>query len=154
MFIPDSQTYRTRTLRSERQFEPYLTRPVVTYNDPFSGFFWLWLLDRSLNDRAQWAYHHRSDMDASRYQALMATDTNLEARVRQLEMQKTPVDPKYAPNGIDRDLMYSDQHVHRAYVTRPTTSGKASFWLILIPTAIGAAWFMIWLVFYKRWKVA
>ncbi|MBI2949582.1 MAG: hypothetical protein HYY23_18255 [Verrucomicrobia bacterium] len=126
----------------------------MTYNDSYNGFFWWWLLGRALDDRARWAYHHRSEMDPARYQALLATDTNLETRVRQLETQNTPVNRDYVPTGIDRDLMYTDQHVHRAYVTRPTTTGRVFFWLLMIPTAVGMAWFLVWLVFYKRWKVA
>ena len=56
-----------------------------------------------------WAYHHRYDMDPARYQALVAQDQQLEARVEQLEAQQAPRDPNYAPPGVDRDLMYSDQ---------------------------------------------
>lgn len=138
----------------EHHYAPYYSRPLISFNDGFNGFFWWWLLDRSLDERAMWAYHHRADMDGARYQALLAHDTNLEARVKQLEAQQTPVNPNYVPQGLDRDLMYSDEQVHRAYVTRPTTSGRISFWFIMVPTAVGIVWFFAWLVFFKRWQTA
>jgi len=48
--------------------------------------------------------------------------------------------------------MYSDQHVARAYSNRPTATGRIAFWLLAVPTASGIAFFMIWLVFFKRWQ--
>jgi hypothetical protein len=150
----NSQTYPTRTVRVEHHYAPYYTRPVVVYNDSYNPLFWWWLLDRSLDDRAHWAYHHRASMDAARYQTLLSSDANLEARVRQLEAQRAPVNPNYVPAGLDADLMYDDQSVQRAYSTRPTTSGRALFWIILVPTAIGTTWFLVWLVFYKRGRTA
>jgi len=100
--------------------------------------FWWWLLDRSLDDRAWWAYHHRYDMDPARYQALVATDQQLQARVTELEaQQQVQRDPSYVPAGVDRDLMYSDQYVNRAYSNRRTTAGVLSFWLLAVPTAVG-----------------
>ncbi len=72
---------------------PTTSRPVVIYHDPYNSLFWWWLLDRSLDDRAWWAYHHRYDMDPARYQALVAQDQQLEARVEQLEAQQAPRDP-------------------------------------------------------------
>lgn len=154
VYTPDPQSYATRTVRIEHYYAPYFGRPMVIYNDHYSSFFWWWLLDRSLNERAMWAYHHHSDMDDARYRTLLATDTNLEARVKQLETQNAPVNPSYTPTGLDRDLMYSDQYVHRAYVTRPTRAGRFLFWLIMVPTTTGCVWFMAWLVFYKRWQTA
>ena len=101
----------TRPSRIYTVFNPYSSRPWVVYNDPYSSLFWWWLLDRSLDDRAWWAYHHRYDMDPVRYQALLANDQQLEARVQQLESQQAARDPNYVPPGLDRDLMYSDQYV-------------------------------------------
>jgi hypothetical protein len=115
----------------------------VTYNDPYNSLFWWWLLDRSLDDRAWWAYHHRYDMDPARYQALIATDQQLEARV-----------PNYAPAGLDRDLMYSDQYVSRAYSNRPTMLGVIAFWVLGVPTALAFVGFFIWLIWFKRWQTA
>jgi hypothetical protein len=154
LFVPTPQVYTTRRVRIEHVFAPYYSRPVVVYRDPYSSFFWWWLLDRSLDERAYWAYHHRYDMDAARYQTLLATDTNLEARVRQLEAQQVAVNPKYVPSGLDPDLMYNDRYVHRVYSNRPTAAGRLCFWLILVPAVAATGAFLVWLVFVKRWQTA
>ena len=135
-------------------FSPYYTRPIVVYRDPYDSFFWWWLLDRSLDDRAYWAYHHRYDMDPARYQALVADNRELETRIDQLEAQQIARDPSYVPANLDRDLMYSDQYLGRAYSNRPTRSGSIAFWVLAIPTAIGLLIFFVWFVFFKRWQTA
>ncbi|HVM49287.1 MAG TPA: hypothetical protein VMU04_14750 [Candidatus Acidoferrum sp.] len=154
VYIPDIQVIRTRPVRYYNVFNPYSSRGWVTYNDPYGSLFWWWLLDRSLDDRAWWAYHHRYDMDPARYQALLAADQNLEARVEQLEAQPTPRDPNYVPTGLDRDLMYSDDYVARAYGNRPTAFGIIAFWALGIPLALGFLVFFIWLIWFKRWQTA
>ena len=53
VYVPDQETLLTRPARVETVFREYYTRPMVRYNDPYSGFFWWWLLDRSLEDRAR-----------------------------------------------------------------------------------------------------
>jgi hypothetical protein len=109
-------TYVTRETRIYSTYSPYYSRPVVIYNDPFPSLFWWWLLDRSLEERAMWAYHHQNQMDAARYRELCAKDAQLEARVRQLELQNKGVrDESYAPKGIDPDLQYSDDYVDAEY---------------------------------------
>ena len=153
-YVPDPDAIATRSVRVYNVFNPYSSRPWVTYNDPYNSLFWWWLLDRSLDDRASWAYHHRHDMDPARYQALIATDQQLEARVQQLESEQAPRDPSYAPAGLDRDLMYSDQYVKRAYSNRPTTAGVIAFWVLAIPTALAVTGFFIWLIWFKRWQTA
>jgi hypothetical protein len=152
--VPDTEVIITRPARSYTVFNPYSSRPWVVYNDPYNSLFWWWLLDRSLDDRAYWAYHHRHDMDPARYQALLATDQQLEARVEQLESQQAPRDPNYVPAGVDRDLMYSDQYVTRNYSNRPTTVGVIAFWAIGIPLALAIVAFFIWLIWFKRWQTA
>jgi hypothetical protein len=135
-------------------FNPYASRPVVVYHDPYGSLFWWWLLDRTLDDRAWWTYHHRYDMDPARYQALVASDQQLQARVEQLEAQQVSRDTNYVPPGLDRDLMYSDGFVAHAYNNRPTTAGVAAFWLLGVPTAIGVSWLFIWLIWFKRWQTS
>jgi hypothetical protein len=154
IYVPDAGTLSSRPVRIYNVFNPYSSRPWVTYHDPYNSLFWWWLLDRSLDDRAWWAYHHRYDMDPARYQALVATDQQLEARVEQLETQQAPRDPNYVPPGVDRDLMYSDRYVEQAYSNRPTTSGVFAFWLLAVPTALGVSAFFIWLIWFKRWHTA
>ena len=150
----DHTIYSTRPYRMRSYYEPYYSRPIVIYHDNYSSFFWWWLLDRSLEDQALWAYHHRADMDAARYQALLNSNAALENRIHQLETQQVAPNPSYTPNGLDQDLMYDDQTVNRAYAARPTKSGQAAFWLVMVPTAIGITWLFGWLVFFKRWRTA
>jgi hypothetical protein len=153
-YIPDDATYATRSFRTRTFFAPYAWRPVVVYRDPYNSFFWWWLLDRSLDDRAYWAYHHRYDMDPARYQALLADNQELRSRVDQLETQQLPRNSTYVPPGLDRDLMYSDQQVAQAYHNRPTRSGTAAFWVLAIPTGLAVGSFFVWLIFFKRWQMA
>jgi len=153
-YIPDTEIIRTRPVRVYNVYHYYDTRPWVTYRDPYSSFFWWWLLDRTLDDRAWWAYHHRYDMDPARYDALLATDAQLQARVAQLEAQQVARNPNYAPPGLDRDLMYSDQYINRAYNNRPTRSGEIAFWIFGVPLALGFCAFFIWLIWFKRWPTA
>jgi len=153
-YVPDAQVLVSRPVRIHAFYAPYYSRPVVVYHDPYSSFFWWWLLDRSLDDRAYWAYHHRYDMDPGRYQSLMATDQQLETRVAQLEAQAVARDPHYVPTGLDQDLMYSDHYVNQAYNTRPTLGGQVAFWVLGIPTALAFSGFFIWLIWFKRWQTA
>ncbi len=151
-WYPDPQIYATRSIRLRNYYSPYYSRPVVIYNDNYSSLFWWWLLDQSLDDRATWVYHHRQDMDDARYRELVYRDLELENRVQQLQQRQIPTDPNYTPAGMDRDLMYSDKYVNRAYATRPTHNGRILFWLVMVPTAVGAGGFFIWLVFFKRFQ--
>jgi hypothetical protein len=153
-YVPDAGTLSSRSVRFYNVFNPYASRPVVIYHDSYNSLFWWWLLDRSLDDRASWAYHHRYDMDPARYQALVANNQELETRVEQLEVQQAPRDPNYTPPGVDQDLMYSDRHVTQAYSNRPTTSGVVAFWLLAAPTALAVSGFFIWLIWFKRWQTA
>jgi hypothetical protein len=153
-YVPDTVTIRTRPVRVYNVFNPYYSRPVVIYRDPYDSFFWWWLLDRSLDDRAWWAYHHRYDMDPARYEALMERDQQLETRVAELEAQQVPRDQNYVPPGLDHDLMYSDNYVEHAYSNRPTRSGAIAFWVLAAPTALAVCGFFIWLIWFKRWQPA
>jgi len=155
VYVPSTVVIQTRRTRIWDVYNPYWYRPVVVYQDPYSSFFWWWLLDRSIEDQAWWAYHHRYDMDPARYQALLASNQQLETRVAQLEAQQNVQrDPTYSPTNLDRDLMYSDQYVNQSYSNRPTTSGRVAFWVFAVPTAIGCCWFFIWLIWFKRWQTA
>jgi hypothetical protein len=132
-----------------------LPAPVVIYQDPYSNWFWWWLLLQDRDTRALWTYHHQSDMDAARYRDLLAKDQQLESRIRDLEAKKEPRDPTYAPPGLDPDLMYDDGFVEAAINPQPPPPPPAShglagaMWRILLVLA-GMA-FVVWLVFIKRW---
>lgn len=167
----DYQRWQNRQQRQQQFFGSYYHYPVVVYHDPYSSFFWWWLLDRSLDERAHWAYYHRPWIDDARYHDLLARDANLEARIRQMEAQNLPRDPTYRPNQIDPDLMYSDPYVDAIYNPQPATRSSAAVpsappasvpsWRVSsAATARAMAWVFvvmlllaltIWLVFYKRW---
>jgi hypothetical protein len=155
VYVPDTVVIQTRPTRVWSVFNPYWYRPVVVYHDPYSSFFWWWLLDRSIEDQAWWAYHHRYDMDPARYQALLANNQQLEARVAQLEAQQNVQrDATYTPTNLDRDLMYSDQYVNQSYNNRGTGASRVAFWVLAVPAAIASCWFFIWLIWFKRWQTA
>jgi hypothetical protein len=156
-YIPNQVTLSTRPSRIYNFYNGYYSRPVVYYHDPYNSFFWWWLLDRSLDDRAYWAYHHRYDMDPARYDALLAHDQQLESRIQQLESRQVARDPNYVPAGLDeknRDLMYTDRYVTHTYSNRPTTAGHVAFWVLAVPLAAGMTAFFIWLIWFKRWQPA
>jgi hypothetical protein len=155
-YAPDYTVIRSRPSRINVYFGPYAYRPWVYYHDPYSSLFWWWLLDRSIDEQAYWAYHHRYDMDPARYDALMASNQQLQTRVSQLEAQQVARDPSYTPPSLstNQDLMYSDQYVNQAYQSyqnRPTGTGRAAFWVFGVPVIIGASVFFVWFVFFKRW---
>lgn len=102
-YYPDQRTIQTRPWRSYETFAPYWSRPRIGFGDPYNALFWWWLLDRSLDERALWAYHHRDTMDPSRYQALVSTNKELQQRIEQLEAQQVKRDTNYTPANLDRD---------------------------------------------------
>lgn len=132
-----------RQSRQQTFYGTYYSRPVVIYSDPYPSYFWWWMLDRSLEERAMWAYHHRNTMDQQRLRDLYAKDSQLEARVRALEAKGVKVDPNYTPTGMESDLMYSDDYVDAVYNPQGTITDdeghgggsvvlKVIFWLVII----------------------
>lgn len=152
----DHKTYVTREVRIHNTYSSYYGRPPVTFNDSYNTFFWYWLLDRSLDERANWAYHHRLEMDEARYKELLSKDAKLESKIKQLEQEKLTIDPNYVPTGIDPDLQYNDEYVDSVYnphLENSDFSGvvKVFVWIFVI-LAIGiVAWVLIWLIFIKNW---
>jgi hypothetical protein len=157
----DHERWMRRESRQRGWFGDYYSRPVVVYQDPFSNVFWWWLLAQSLDTRAHWAYHHRDAMDEARYRDLLARDARLEARIRELEREGVKRDPAQRPEGMDPDLMYTDEYVDAVYNPQPTAPaasrssrsilGSALRVLLRIFLVIGLMVFVIWLVFFKRW---
>lgn len=150
----DREKYANRQLRQQQFYQSYSSRPVVVYHDPYGSMFWWYLLDRSLEERALWAYHHRRDMDVARYQAMLAKDAQLEARIRQLEREKVARDPNYTLKGMDTDLQYSDDYVQAVYnpvpVVRPA-SGRGGWIVLWVLLGVASIGLIVWLVFYRKW---
>jgi hypothetical protein len=145
--------WATREERRREVFPNPSPPPVVIYHDPYSNWFWWWLLTQDRDTRARWAYHHQRDMDEARYRDLLAKDQQLQARIRELEAQKAPRDPTYAPPGLDPDLMYDDGFVEAAVNPQPAPPPShrlaGTVWKIVLTLAAMA--FLVWLVFIKRW---
>jgi hypothetical protein len=127
----------------------------VHYSDPFGPFFYLWLFDKaSANDRAQWAYNHRSEMDDERWKDMCAKDKQLEARVKQLEAEKKEKDPNYVPAELqdNPDLMYDSDFVQAA-----GQKGHGFWfyflWFIGIVTVIGVLYVLIFVINYQKFRL-
>ncbi len=159
----DAERWASRQQRQQVYFAPYVTQPVVVYHDPYNSLFWWWLLAQGQDQQALWAYHHQADMDQARYQNLLARDRALEAKVRDLEARKVPRDPTYVPPGLDPDLAYTDAYVNAAYNPQPSPApapppspppphhGMVLLTIVLVLLLLGA---VVWLLFFKRWKVS
>lgn len=145
----DDERWANRQTRYRSFYSPYWSRPVVYYHDPYNSFFWWWLLDRSVDDRAYWAYSHRNDMDPQRYSDLLARDAQLDKRIHQLEVEQRPVDPSFVPQGIDPDLVYTHEYVNAVYNPVPVPSHHRT-WIVVLMLAGGIS-FGVWFVFFKRW---
>lgn len=150
-------TYISRETRIHTFYSGYYSYPIVVYHDPYNSFFWYWMLDRSFEERALWAYHNRATMDTARYQALLAKDAQLEGRIRQLEAEKRAVDPTYTPTGMtDYDLQFTDDYVDSIY--NPHTEhavtgwfGRLMWWVFMTLLAVTVACILVFLIFIKRW---
>jgi hypothetical protein len=123
----------------------------VHYSDPFGPFFYLWLFEKaSANDRAQWAYNHRSEMDDERWKDMCAKDKKLEARVKQLEAEQKEKDPNYVPTGLeDSDLMYDTDFVQAAAAPIHGFGYYllwTCFWIFVVVSVLGVLYILIFLV--------
>lgn len=145
------EKWANRDLRQKQFYGSYYSRPTVIYSDPYPSFFWWWLLDRSLDERAMWAYSHRSSMDAARYQAMLAKDAQLEAKIKELEAKGVKADPTYTPKGMDSDLMYSNEYVDAAYNPEVVGSSDANVGGLLIGIfAFAVVMVLVWFVFVRE----
>ena len=143
--------YVTRTARHETVYHNYYGRPPMVYSDPYGPLFMYILLDRSLDERAAWAYHHRESMDDARYQELLKRDAALEAKIKKMEADKVARDPSYSLPGVDPDLQYDDDYVEAVY--NPQEEPSVWGWTcLLVFFGIGVVAFVVWLIFIKEWK--
>lgn len=147
----DHQKWVNRQQRQETFYAKYQDRPVVIYHDPYSSFFWWYLLDRSLDQQAMWAYHHRESMDEQRYKDLLAKNDKLAAKVAELEKAKTPKDPNYKLPDVDDDLQYSDEYVDAALNPEDSSGefGTFVFWVLIIAFSLAVICIIISAFFYR-----
>lgn len=124
----------TRESRVNTTFAPYVVQPAPpAFGDHFGPFFWLWLLDQSSDRRAEWAYHHRDEMDPARLDALRVKDSELDNRLRRLEQSGKKPDHGYTPEGLDEDLQYDGGFVDAAVNPQPKASPvdeSESWWVV------------------------
>ena len=96
------------------------------YHDPFSPFLMGWIMSDAINSsqRAQWMYHHQSDMDQERYSEMLKKDAKLQAEIDQLKAQNVPRDPSYVPPQMSSnpDLMYNKEFVDASYNPVPVSA--------------------------------
>ena len=131
---------QVRQQKTQVYYSAYYSRPVPTYiyHDNYNPYFWMWMMDRSDNDRAMWAYNHRSDMDQQRYQELLAKDASLAQKIKDLEAKGQAVDPNYKPAGVDDDLVYDQP---------PEESSHFWWWVLAFGVLVGS----VYLCFFRRW---
>jgi hypothetical protein len=150
----DPDRWATRERRQGDVFgTPAAPGPVVVYRDPYSNVFWWWLLSRSLEEQAQWAYHHRNDMDEARYRDMLARSKGLEDQVRKLEAGNVSRDPTYVPAGVDPDLVYTDEYVDAVWNPQhfPSLTEEDVRAALKVVAVVAVLALLIWLVFIKRW---
>ena len=92
-----ASTYEYRSRQVYGSYYNPSTTVVHHYNDGLSNVFWYWMLAQSLDDRATWAYHHRDQIDDSRYREMVAKDAALEAKIKELENKNVQKDATYVP---------------------------------------------------------
>lgn len=106
-------TYQTYSIQRQTYYRAY-TPPVYVYNyAPRYGMWdamFMWMMLDSMNH--QMYYHHRNDADyrawradadrqAQNDAAVKAKLQQMDAKIKELEAQKTPVNPAYMPEGVD-----------------------------------------------------
>lgn len=142
----DSGRYYERPQRHYTTYTTYYSRPAPTifYSDPFNHYFYWWMLDRSLDQQALWVYNHHSRIDRERLTSMYAQNKDLEARVKQLEAEKNGVrDESWTPDGMDADMMYTDEYVDAAFNPQVKSAGVSVPWrticfVVLILLLIGS----------------
>ena len=155
------EVYATRATRQQTVFKTYYVNrtpaPVFVYHDTsWNPYFWMWLMDH--HDRqADWVYNHRDQISDERYRDLVAKNKDLAAQVKALEDKKVAKNPNYAPDGVDKDLMYSDDYVKQVQQdNEPKVDAVAAddgfSWLSCILATLGVLGFgwIIYAIFIKE----
>lgn len=127
--------YQRYDNRNRETFSRYANQPIAgttTYNDPINIWFWMWLMDQSLDSKANWAYNHRSEIDDARYNELLAKNVGLKEKIAELEKTGVNKNTGYVPPGLenDPDLQYNKDYVEQ--VTNPVNWDSIFFWSSVI----------------------
>lgn len=146
------ESYSTRPTRQQTVFKTYYSQPqpqVVYRDSTWNPFFWMWLLDRP-NQQAAWVYNHRSEISDERYKELVAKNKDLETQIKALEDKKAVKDPSYAPQEIDKDLMYSDDYVKAVQEPKDDSDFNWLLWLVILPSSLGLLGWGVYAIFFKK----
>jgi hypothetical protein len=149
----------------------YLSRPRIIYHDRYGSPFWYWLLDQPQQTRATWYYHHQNDIDPQRSAAMAAADPGLTEAVNRISANSTPINADYVPPTLKPEDMLAESpesssshataitpvrstYASRSFVDSHSGSAPRSSSLLFWLTLGSCSFFVIWLVFIKRWQVA
>lgn len=77
----------------------------VHYKDYYSHYFWNWIKQQPVQQKALWAYHHKPYMDPDRYTEFVR-DTKVKNMIQDMMQANVAMDPLYNPPGINKELIY------------------------------------------------
>jgi len=121
----------------------------------FDTMFLLWMVNSLSNSqRADWIYHHRSEMDDQLYNKLVADNSQIKARLQELETQKTVRDTKYEPPGIDARAQYTATAnqvqedatlatVQEQAEEKPAAGSWVTAIIVIAAIGLGAIWYLV-----------
>lgn len=106
-------------------------------------------------NQAEWVYHHRDQLSDERYKDLLAKNKDLEQQIKALEEKKIAKDPNYAPTGVDKDLMYSDDYAKQVQSDKDQEDADDTRWIwllsiVFVPVVIGVSGWIGYQVFFKK----
>lgn len=134
----------TRTTRAQTQFSGVTVPPTrIIYQDRTNTIFWYWLLMRPSHTQTVWVYHHRDEIDDKRLEEMKQKNPNLDQELKDMEAQRIEKDSTYAPDGVDADLMYSDEYINdidsEDQYTMDDASNSGS-------SDDGSGWVLFWII--------
>lgn len=146
------EKWTNHELRRDRFYSPYINRPLIVYNDPYSSYFHYWLLDQSVDTMAMFLFHHRYAME-DRYNSILLYNVQLQHRIAILESQNIKRDLSYTPSGItDPDLIYDTNYIHTVYNPVPSHLGRYFLFTFVSILCIILVIGLIYLIFIKEWS--
>jgi hypothetical protein len=155
------ERYVTYDNRANTFYGGYYGSPMY-YHDPFSPFLMGWIMSDALNSqqRALWMYHHQSDMDSARYQAMLAKDAKLQAEIDALKAKNLTPDPSYVPPQMaeNPDLMFNKDFVDASYnpvavVENDAVNegGSGGMWIVIVLIILVLGGVVVYYLFVKEY---